>query len=66
VGAAWSRPSCAVGAATRSVELARETIELVRTQYEAGTVAGGSGAGAGRLVGAQEARAGPLDLAVAD
>ena len=50
----------AVSAATRSVELARETIELVRTQYEAGTVtqvdllagagrpgrrAGGAGAG---------------------
>jgi outer membrane protein TolC len=28
----------AVNAATRSLELARETIELVRTQYEAGTV----------------------------
>ena len=27
-----------VAAATRSVELATETIELVRTQYEAGTV----------------------------
>lgn len=58
----------AVGAATRSVELARETIELVRTQYEAGTVTQVDLLQAqDGLVGAQEALAqARFDLAVAD
>jgi outer membrane protein TolC len=58
----------AVGAATRSVELARETIELVRTQYEAGAVTQVDLLQAqDGLVGAQEALAqARFDLAVAD
>jgi outer membrane protein TolC len=58
----------AVNAATRSVELARETIDLVRTQYEAGTVTQVDLLQAqDGLVGAQEALAqARFDLAVAD
>jgi outer membrane protein TolC len=58
----------AVGAATRSVELAQETIDLVRTQYEAGTVTQVDLLQAqDGLVGAQEALAqARFDLAVAD
>jgi outer membrane protein len=58
----------AVGAASRSVELARETIDLVRTQYEAGTVTQVDLLQAqDGLVGAQEALAqARFDLAVAD
>jgi outer membrane protein TolC len=58
----------AVSAATRSVELARETIDLVRTQYEAGTVTQVDLLQAqDGLVGAQEALAqARFDLAVAD
>jgi outer membrane protein TolC len=58
----------AVGAATRSVELAKETIDLVRTQYEAGTVTQVDLLQAqDGLVGAQEALAqARFDLAVAD
>jgi outer membrane protein TolC len=58
----------AVGAATRSVELARETIDLVRTQYEAGAVTQVDLLQAqDGLVGAQEALAqARFDLAVAD
>ena len=57
-----------VSAATRSVELARETMELVRTQYEAGTVTQVDLLQAqDGLVGAQEALAqARFDLAVAD
>jgi outer membrane protein TolC len=57
-----------VFAATRAVELAKETIELVRTQYEAGTVTQVDLLGAqDALVGAQEALAQlRFDLAVAD
>ena len=52
----------AVRPPTRSVELARETMELVRMQYEAGTVdAGGSAAGAGRP-GRRAGGAGPGPL----
>jgi outer membrane protein TolC len=55
-------------AAVRAVELAKETIELVRTQYEAGTVTQVDLLGAqDALVGAQEALAQfRFDLAVAD
>ena len=58
----------AVGAARRSVELAQETIDLVRTQYEAGTVTQVDLLQAqDGLVGAQEALAqARFDLAVAD
>ena len=58
----------AVSAASRSVELARETIDLVRTQYEAGTVTQVDLLQAqDGLVGAQEALAqARFDLAVAD
>jgi len=57
-----------VFAATRAVELAKETIDLVRTQYEAGTVTQVDLLGAqDALVGAQEALAqSRFDLAVAD
>jgi outer membrane protein/protease secretion system outer membrane protein len=57
-----------VFAATRGVELAKETIDLVRTQYEAGTVTQVDLLGAqDALVGAQEALAqSRFDLAVAD
>ena len=55
-------------AASRAVELAKETIELVRTQYEAGTVTQVDLLQAqDALVGAQEALAQlRFDLAVAD
>jgi len=55
-------------AAVRAVELAKETIDLVRTQYEAGTVTQVDLLGAqDALVGAQEALAQlRFDLAVAD
>jgi outer membrane protein/protease secretion system outer membrane protein len=55
-------------ASTRAVELAKETIDLVRTQYEAGTVTQVDLLGAqDALVGAQEALAqSRFDLAVAD
>jgi len=58
----------ALNAATRSVALARETLDLVRTQYEAGTVTQVDLLQAqDGLVGAQEALAqSHLDLAVAD
>jgi outer membrane protein TolC len=58
----------AVSAASRSVELATETIDLVRTQYEAGTVTQVDLLQAqDGLVGAQEALAqARFDLAVAD
>jgi len=58
----------AVSAASRSVELAKETIDLVRTQYEAGTVTQVDLLQAqDGLVGAQEALAqARFDLAVAD
>jgi outer membrane protein TolC len=58
----------AVGAASRSVELAQETIDLVRTQYEAGTVTQVDLLQAqDGLVGAQESLAqARFDLAVAD
>ena len=58
----------AVSAASRSVELASETIDLVRTQYEAGTVTQVDLLQAqDGLVGAQEALAqSRFDLAVAD
>jgi outer membrane protein TolC len=57
-----------VFAALRAVELAKETIELVRTQYEAGTVTQVDLLGVqDSLVGAQEALAQlRFDLAVAD
>lgn len=57
-----------VFAAVRAVELAKETIELVRTQYEAGTVTQVDLLGVqDSLVGAQEALAQlRFDLAVAD
>jgi outer membrane protein TolC len=57
-----------VFAATRGVELAKETIDLVRTQYEAGTVTQVDLLAAqDALVGAQEALAqSRFDLAVAD
>lgn len=57
-----------VFAAVRAVELAKETIDLVRTQYEAGTVTQVDLLGVqDSLVGAQEALAQlRFDLAVAD
>ena len=57
-----------VFAATRAVELAKETIDLVRTQYEAGTVTQVDLLQAqDALVGSQEALAqSRFDLAVAD
>ena len=67
-GAASSHPDRALHEAARALELAKETIELVRNQYEAGTVTQVDLLQAqDGLVGAQESLAqAHFDLAVAN